>query len=93
MLFLQSFIVNLVLTKPSGPKRHAVLLIAKIFAGFCVYHTDLGGGGAVAIAAFPPRLAAPRPPILIPLRTTHLSRQWADLPTDLCELSSPQAVS
>jgi hypothetical protein len=32
MLFLQSIIMNLVLTKSSGPKRHAVLLTALIFA-------------------------------------------------------------
>jgi hypothetical protein len=36
---------NLVLTKSSGPKRHAVLLTAPIFAGFCVHHTDLRGRG------------------------------------------------
>ncbi len=45
MLFLQNFMINLVLTKSSGPKHHAVLLTAPIFAGFCVHHTDLGGGG------------------------------------------------
>ncbi len=41
MLFLQYFMINLVLTKSSGPKRHAVLLTVPIFAGFCVHHTDL----------------------------------------------------
>ncbi len=61
MLFLQYIMINLVLTKPSGPKCHAVLLTAPIFAGFCVYYTDLGGG-AVTIAAFPPPPAAPTPP-------------------------------
>jgi hypothetical protein len=45
MLFLQYIMINLVLTKPSGPKRHAVWLAAPIFTSFCVYHTDLGGGG------------------------------------------------
>ncbi len=40
-----------------------VLLTAQIFAGFCVHHTDLGGEGAVAIAAFllPPAASAPHP--------------------------------
>jgi hypothetical protein len=61
MLFLQYFMINLVLTKSSGPKRHAVSLTAPIFAGFCVHHTDLGGGGTGAIAAFPPPPAAPAP--------------------------------
>ncbi len=45
MLFLQYIMKNLVLTKSSGPKRHAVLLTEPNFAGFCVYHTDLGGRG------------------------------------------------
>jgi hypothetical protein len=44
MLFLQYFMINLVLTKSSGPKSHAVLLTAPIFTGFCVSHTDLDGG-------------------------------------------------
>jgi hypothetical protein len=43
MLFLQYIMKNLVLTKSSGPKSHAVLLTAPIFAGFCVCHTGLGG--------------------------------------------------
>ncbi len=54
MLFLQYFMINLVLTKSSVPKCHAVSLTMPIFAGFCVHHTDLGGGGTVAIAPFPP---------------------------------------
>ncbi len=33
MLFLQYIIINLVLTKSSGPKRHADSLTAPIFAG------------------------------------------------------------
>jgi hypothetical protein len=45
MLFLQYIMINLVLTQSSGPKSHAVLLTAPIFAGFCVCHTDLGGEG------------------------------------------------
>jgi hypothetical protein len=45
MLFLQYFMINLVLTKSSGPKSHAVSLTAPIFAAFCVHHTDLGGVG------------------------------------------------
>jgi hypothetical protein len=45
MLFLQNIIINLVLTKSSGPKSHAVSLTALIFAGFCLRHTDLGGEG------------------------------------------------
>ncbi len=42
---LQYIMINLVLTKSSGPKHHAVLLNALIFAGFCVCYTDIGGGG------------------------------------------------
>jgi hypothetical protein len=45
LFFFQTFMINLVLTKPSGPKRHAVAFTAPIFAGFCVKHTDLSGGG------------------------------------------------
>jgi hypothetical protein len=82
MLFLQYIIINLVLTKSSGPKRHAVSLTEPIFAGFFVCQTDLGGG-AVAIAAFPPPPRRNRLPTLISICTTHLSRQWVDLPTDL----------
>ncbi len=36
---------NFVLTKSSGPKSHAVAFTALIFAGFCVCHTGLSGGG------------------------------------------------
>ncbi len=43
MFFLQYIMINLVLTKSSGPKRHAVVFTTPIFAGFCVYHTDLSG--------------------------------------------------
>ncbi len=45
MLFLQYIIINLVLTKSSSPKSHAVLLTVPIFAGFCVCHKDLGEKG------------------------------------------------
>ncbi len=44
MFFLQYFMINLVLTKSSGPKRHAVAFTEPIFAVFCVYHTYLSGG-------------------------------------------------
>ncbi len=36
--------INLVLTKSSGPKCHAVEFTAPFFAGFYVRHTDLSGG-------------------------------------------------
>jgi hypothetical protein len=62
MLFLHYFILNLVLTKYSGPKRHAVLLTAPIFAGFCVHQTDLGGGGGSRYSSFPPTPGGTRPP-------------------------------
>jgi hypothetical protein len=45
MLFLQTIKINLVLTKSSCPKRHAVAFTAPNFASFQVCHTDLGGGG------------------------------------------------
>jgi hypothetical protein len=46
MVFLQYFMINLVLTKSSGPKRHAVAFTAPIFAGFCVCaQVSVGGGG------------------------------------------------
>ncbi len=61
MLFLQYIIIHLVLTKSSGPKRYAVLLIGPIFAGFCVYHTDLGGGGGSSYSSFPPTPGHTRP--------------------------------
>jgi hypothetical protein len=87
ILFLQYIMINLVLTKSSGPNRHAVSLTEPIFACFFVCHTDLGGGGAVAIAVFPPPPPPPHrnrpPPTLISICTTHLSRHWVDLPTDL----------
>ena len=45
MLFFQAFMTNLVLTKSSGPKSHAVAFTGPIFAGFSVCHTGLSGGG------------------------------------------------
>jgi hypothetical protein len=54
------------------------------FAGFCVCHTDLGGGGGgSSYSSFPPTPGPTHPPTLIHICTTHLSRQWEDLPTDL----------
>ncbi len=50
MLFLPTFMTNLVLTKSSGPKRHAVAFTALIFASFCVCHTGLSGGGGKELA-------------------------------------------
>ncbi len=49
MVFLQYFMINLVLTKSSGPKRHAVAFTVPIFAGFCVCaQVSVGGGGELA---------------------------------------------
>ncbi len=45
MLFFQAFMTNLVLTKSSGPKSHAVAFTGPIFAGFSVCHTGLSGEG------------------------------------------------
>jgi hypothetical protein len=50
MFFLQPFITNLVLTNTSCPKCHAVASTVPIFAGSFVCHTDLSGGGGVAVA-------------------------------------------
>jgi hypothetical protein len=63
MIFLQYIVINLVLTKSSGLKSHAVLLTELIFAGFCVSHRSWWGG-PVAIAPFPPPPAVPPPPNL-----------------------------
>ncbi len=46
MLFLQTFVTNLVLTKSSGPKRHAVAFTVLIFAIFFVCYTYFNGVGA-----------------------------------------------
>jgi hypothetical protein len=92
MLFLQSTMINLVLTNSSGLKRHAVLFTVSIFAGFCLCHTDLGGGGALEIAAFPPPPAAPAPHPDFSLQypsTMAVGRSAHQI----CGLSSPQAVS
>ncbi len=61
ILFLQAFITNLVLTKSSGPKRHAVAFTAPIFAGFSVSHR-YQWEEEVAVATFPPPPALTRPP-------------------------------
>ncbi len=46
MLFLQYFIINLVLTKSSGPKRHAVAFTAPILpVSVCITQISVGGGG------------------------------------------------
>ncbi len=50
MFFFQTFMTNFVLTKSSGSKSHAVTFTALIFAGFCVYHTGLSGGGEKELA-------------------------------------------
>ncbi len=48
MLFLQYFMINLVLTKSSGPKRHAVAFSAPILpVSVCVTQISVGGGGLV----------------------------------------------
>ncbi len=91
MLFLQYFMINLVLTKSSGPKRHAVVFTAPIFAGLCVYHTDLSGGGGGSWLILYCR------PLTARYDSTHTSQrlaaishgcgqfhpqiQWANLPT------------
>jgi hypothetical protein len=83
MLFLQTIITILVLTKSSGPKLHAVASTAPIFARFYVCHTDISGGGS-SYSNFPPPTSCPYPaPIQMSLFKTHLSRPWEDLPTDL----------
>jgi hypothetical protein len=61
MLLLQTIMINLVFTKSSGPKHHAVLLTGTIFAGFCVCNKDLGGEGVSSYSSFPPTPAAPAP--------------------------------
>jgi hypothetical protein len=63
MLFLQYIMINLVLTKSSGPKRHVVVLTAPIFAGSCVSHRPLWRRGAVAyqLSPHPPAAPTPRP--------------------------------
>jgi hypothetical protein len=90
MFFLPTIMINLVLTKHSGPKHHAVAVTVPIFASFSVCHTGLSGR-AVAKAAFPPLLPSPVP-TLISLCSTLLSQPWADLP-QICGQSSPQAMN
>ncbi len=63
MLFLQTIMINLAVTKSSGPKCHAVALTVPILpVSVCVIQILVRGGGAVAVAAFPPPPAAPAPP-------------------------------
>ncbi len=45
MLFSKIVMDNLVLTKLSCPKGHAVAFTAPIFVGFFVCHTNLSRGG------------------------------------------------
>jgi hypothetical protein len=46
MLFFQTFITNLVLTKSSGPKSHAVVFTAPILpVSVCVTQVSVGVGG------------------------------------------------
>ncbi len=73
MFFLQYIIINLVLTKSSGPKSHAVSLTEPIFDGFSVYTQILVGVGAGAIAAFPPPPAAPTPHSNLSLKNPSLT--------------------
>jgi hypothetical protein len=46
MLFLQTFMTNLVLTKSSGPKHHAVAFTAPIFLPVSVCITQISARGA-----------------------------------------------
>ncbi len=77
MLFLWYIMINSVLTKSSGPKSHAVLLTGR-FSPVSVCVTRSGWGEQLS-----PHPRPTRPPTLISICTTHLSRQWEDLPTDL----------
>jgi hypothetical protein len=90
MLFLQYIMTNLVLTKSSGPKRHAVLLTAPIFAGFCVHHTDLGGGGS-SYSSFPPTPGGTRPPLQF-LFKQAISHGCGLIRPQICGRFSPHAV-
>ncbi len=74
MFFLQYIMINLVLTKSSGPKSHAVSLTEPIFDGFSVYvHTDLSGGGGGSYSSFPPTPAAPAPHSNLSLKNPSLT--------------------
>jgi hypothetical protein len=87
MLFLQTIILNLVLTKSSGPKCHVVALTMMIFAGFCTCHTDLSGeGGRQVERVHNVELSWPDPILptllsVLPLCKTCLSwpRAWAGM--------------
>jgi hypothetical protein len=70
MLFSQSIMLNLVLTNSSGPKRHAVLLTAPV--SVCFTQILVGGGGTVAIAAFPhPDFSLQYPSLMAEGRSSH----------------------
>ena len=90
MLFLQYIIIILVLTKASGPKRHAVLLTTPIFAGFCVYYTDLSGG-ASSYSNFPPTPGRTRPPPSF-LFEQPITYGCGQICPQICGQFSPQAV-
>jgi hypothetical protein len=50
LLFLQTILMDLVLTKPSGPKCHTVVFATQCFAMYSVFVTQIiigGGGGRV----------------------------------------------
>ncbi len=84
---------NLVWSKSSGPKCHAVAVTALIFVGFCVSHrSQLEWGGTVAIAAFPPP-PCPHPPLPWFLFAVPISHGRGQIWPQICGQSSPQAVS
>jgi hypothetical protein len=72
MFFFQTFMTNFVLTKSSGPKSHAVAFTALIFAGFCVCHTGLSGGGEGAGLYVPVPIRVGRGKIYPPQPMTHI---------------------
>jgi hypothetical protein len=77
MVILQTFLTNLVLTKSSVPKCHAVLFTALIFASFCVCYTGLigKGGGRQTGRTYTVELSQPA-------FSSHLSQMWAVSPTN-----------
>jgi hypothetical protein len=92
MLFSQAIMTNFVLTKSSGPKRHAVLLTVPILpVSVCVTHI-LVGGGAVAIAAFPPPPAALAPHSNLSLKKPSFTAVGRFAHRSVGNSASPQAV-